>query len=84
MYSNFPSKRALYLAVLLDQVEEAGTGPVPAPPPGPAAAPALGTFARAWLERLPLVDDQPRPATCNCARWPGWSMTSRPGPRWPR
>jgi AcrR family transcriptional regulator len=55
VYSNFPSKRALYLAVLLDQVEEAGTGPVSAPPPGPAAA--LGTFARAWLERLPLVDD---------------------------
>jgi AcrR family transcriptional regulator len=57
VYSNFPSKRALYLAVLVDMVEHAGTWPVPASSPGPAEA--LGAFARAWLERLPLVDDTP-------------------------
>jgi AcrR family transcriptional regulator len=57
VYSNFPSKRALYLAVLIDLVEQAGTGTRPASPPGPAEA--LGAFARAWLERLPLVDDPP-------------------------
>ena len=57
VYSNFPSKRALYLAVLLDLVEEAGAGQVPASSPGPAEA--LGAFARAWLERLPLADEPP-------------------------
>jgi AcrR family transcriptional regulator len=58
VYSNFPSKRALYLAVLVDLVERADGGPRPAsPPPGPGRA--LGAFARAWLERLPLVDDPP-------------------------
>jgi AcrR family transcriptional regulator len=59
VYSNFPSKRALYLAVLVDMVERdgAGSGQVAAAAPGPAEA--LGAFARAWLERLPLVDDTP-------------------------
>jgi AcrR family transcriptional regulator len=57
VYSNFPSKRALYLAVLVEMVEGTGTGPVAASSPGPAEA--LGAFARAWLERLPLVDDTP-------------------------
>jgi AcrR family transcriptional regulator len=57
VYSNFPSKRALYLAVLVEMVEGTGTGPVAAASPGPAEA--LGAFARAWLERLPLVDDTP-------------------------
>ena len=57
VYSNFPSKRALDLAVLVDMVEGIGTGPVAASSPGPAEA--LGAFARAWLERLPLVDDTP-------------------------
>ncbi|MDA0563159.1 TetR/AcrR family transcriptional regulator [Streptomonospora sp. S1-112] len=56
VYSNFPSKRALYLSVLLDLVESAG--PVAEPPHPPASAgEALGAFARAWLERLPLVED---------------------------
>lgn len=55
VYSNFPGKRALYLAVLIDLVE-----PPPAPaglerPADPAAA--LGAFARVWLERLPLAVD---------------------------
>jgi AcrR family transcriptional regulator len=57
VYSNFPSKRALYLAVLVDLVEQAAAGEVPSSTPGPAEA--LGAFARVWLERLPLVDDPP-------------------------
>ncbi|GAA2085476.1 TetR/AcrR family transcriptional regulator [Actinomadura alba] len=55
VYSNFPSKRALYLAVLVDMVEHTGTGQVPVSSPGPAEA--LGAFARVWLERLPLGND---------------------------
>jgi AcrR family transcriptional regulator len=55
VYSNFPSKRALYLAVLVDLVETAT-------PSWAAEAPrsvgdALSRFTRTWLERLPLVDD---------------------------
>ena len=58
VYSNFPSKRALYLAVLIDLVESADTGEPPEPAASPrSTAEALGAFARAWLERLPLVDD---------------------------
>ncbi|GIH97608.1 TetR/AcrR family transcriptional regulator [Planobispora siamensis] len=55
VYSNFPSKRALYLAVLLDSVERPDTAA--APPSGPHEA--LGAFAYAWLERLPLAGDTP-------------------------
>ena len=60
VYSNFPSKRALYLAVLVDSVERTGeqTGAPPSPPP-PGLAEATGTFARIWLERLPLTGDTP-------------------------
>jgi AcrR family transcriptional regulator len=54
VYSNFPSKRALYLAVLVDSVEETSTVP---PPASPGLADALGAFARVWLERLPLTGD---------------------------
>ena len=57
VYSNFPSKRALYLAVLVEMVEQTDRGQAPVSSPGPAAA--MGAFARAWLERLPLVDDPP-------------------------
>ena len=57
VYSNFPSKRALYLAVLIDLVEQTGAGQEPAASLG--LAEALGTFARVWLERLPLADDPP-------------------------
>lgn len=58
VYSNFPSKRALYLAVLIDTVEHVGAGQVlPVSSPGPAEA--LGAFARVWLERLPLAGDTP-------------------------
>ncbi|MFG6197049.1 TetR/AcrR family transcriptional regulator [Nonomuraea sp. JJY05] len=56
VYSNFPGKRALYLAVLVDSI-----GPAAAeeglPPSG--VAEALGAFARVWLERLPLSGDTP-------------------------
>ncbi|NIH78130.1 TetR/AcrR family transcriptional regulator [Amycolatopsis viridis] len=55
VYSNFPSKRALYLAVLIDLVERpAGTGPQ-VPPASPEEA--LAAFARVWLDRLPLTGD---------------------------
>ncbi|MFI6641060.1 helix-turn-helix domain-containing protein [Streptomyces sp. NPDC050504] len=56
VYSNFPGKRALYLAVLVDTFEH-GAADEPAPPP-PALSPseALGAFARARLDRLPLAD----------------------------
>ncbi|PSL00554.1 TetR family transcriptional regulator [Murinocardiopsis flavida] len=55
VYSNFPGKQALYLAVLVEMVEQTGTaGPVEPPR---SLGGALGAFARAWLERLPLVDD---------------------------
>ncbi|SES08520.1 transcriptional regulator, TetR family [Lentzea xinjiangensis] len=55
VYSNFPSKRALYLAVLISLVESAA---VAEPPNAPASLPdALGSFARVWLERLPLAGE---------------------------
>src|SRR5918995_1364472 len=58
VYSNFPGKRALYLAVLVDMVEGSAAGEVPRSSP-PSAAAALGRFARVWLERLPLAGDTP-------------------------
>lgn len=55
VYSNFPSKRALYLAVLLDAIE-----PVTQRDSSPSELiDALGEFARNWLERLPLTGDTP-------------------------
>ncbi|MET8049613.1 helix-turn-helix domain-containing protein [Streptosporangium sp. NPDC005286] len=58
VYSNFPSKRALYLAVLIDMVESATSGEPPTSPTSPTSpAEVLGVFARTWLERLPLVGD---------------------------
>ncbi|WP_316043533.1 TetR/AcrR family transcriptional regulator [Actinomadura sp. CNU-125] len=56
VYSNFPSKRALYLAVLVDSLDDTATTEAP-PADGPADA--LGSFARGWLERLPLSGDSP-------------------------
>lgn len=56
VYSNFPSKRALYLAVLVDLVERSAAGEV-APSPPASVADGLGAFARVWLERLPLAGD---------------------------
>ncbi|MEV3922792.1 TetR/AcrR family transcriptional regulator [Actinomadura coerulea] len=55
VYSNFPGKRALYLAVLIEMVE--GTGIVESSRRPESAGEALGSFARAWLERLPLTGD---------------------------
>ncbi|MEU7580063.1 helix-turn-helix domain-containing protein [Streptomyces sp. NPDC041068] len=66
VYSNFPGKRALYLAVLLDLVEHGASEPAattaPPSPTAPSPAPlssaeALGAFARSWLEQLPLAGD---------------------------
>ncbi|WP_285634458.1 TetR/AcrR family transcriptional regulator [Lentzea sp. NBRC 102530] len=56
VYSNFPSKRALYLAVLIDLVEQDSGEPLASVSPSSEPA-ALGVFARVWLERLPLVGD---------------------------
>src|SRR4051812_8292598 len=55
VYSNFPGKRALYLAVLVDSVERHTDAAPARSSPGPAEA--LGAFARVWLERLPLSGD---------------------------
>jgi len=49
VYSNFPGKRALYLAVLADQAAHAPTPPHAQP--GTTRREALGTFARAWVTR---------------------------------
>jgi AcrR family transcriptional regulator len=54
VYSNFPSKRALYLAVLLDSLD-----PPEVTGQGSTLADGLGAFARGWLERLPLTGDSP-------------------------
>src|SRR3954470_13396084 len=54
VYSNFPSKRALYLAVLIASIEPGGVAESP-----PGLAEAMGAFARVWLERLPLTGDTP-------------------------
>ncbi|TDV46137.1 TetR/AcrR family transcriptional regulator [Actinophytocola oryzae] len=54
VYSNFPSKRALYLAVLLEALSPAAAVPADAP----ALHDAVAAFARVWLERLPLTGDQ--------------------------
>jgi AcrR family transcriptional regulator len=53
VYSNFPGKRALYLAVLLDS-ERLTDAVLPAPV---GVADAAEAFARVWLERLPLAGD---------------------------
>ncbi|SCL44987.1 transcriptional regulator, TetR family [Micromonospora citrea] len=55
VYSNFPSKRSLYLAVLLEAVPRT---PAPeAPAVAMDVATAVEAFARVWLERLPLAGD---------------------------
>ncbi|MCA2225914.1 TetR/AcrR family transcriptional regulator [Nonomuraea aurantiaca] len=56
VYSNFPSKRALYLAVLVDSIEGSDLPEAPSPP---GLGGALGAFARSWLDRLPLTGDTP-------------------------
>lgn len=62
VYSNFPSKRALYLAVLQQQVEDDDPDDDPADDLATAPndpADALAAFARVWLERFPLLEDPP-------------------------
>lgn len=58
VYSNFPGKRALYLAVLAAEADRAA---VPQVVPGTTARTALGAFARAWVGRLPLATADPDP-----------------------
>lgn len=56
VYSNWPGKRALYFAVLAEDAESA---PLPRDPDfGLTPREALGAFARAWVARLPLVNDR--------------------------
>lgn len=65
VYSNFPSKRALYLAVLIASTDHTHTTAPPSPrhlDTTATASPerlegAAGAFARVWLERLPLSGD---------------------------
>ncbi|MET9229914.1 helix-turn-helix domain-containing protein [Lentzea sp. NPDC003310] len=57
VYSNFPGKRALYLAVLIEQVERSAEDEPRATVSPISRVDALGVFARTWLERLPLVGD---------------------------
>lgn len=61
VYSNFPSKRSLYLAVLLDSVQrEAASGTFAAATAEPLDLPdGAEAFARVWLERPPLAGDTP-------------------------
>jgi AcrR family transcriptional regulator len=56
VYSNFPGKRALYLAVLAAEAEQAA---IPEVVVGTTPRTALGAFARAWVGRLPLATDDP-------------------------
>lgn len=59
VYSNFPSKRALYFTVLAmaaQQAAEQAPGPEYRPTATTARA-ALADFARAWLTRLPLATE---------------------------
>lgn len=64
VYSNFPGKRALYLAVLADAAEQAPLGGAAADESA-ATTPteALGAFARAWVARLPLTGNDERVGT---------------------
>src|SRR6266511_2459131 len=55
VYSNFPSKRALYLAVLADDAQNAPQPPDPQR--GHTPAEALGAFARAWVSRPRISND---------------------------
>jgi AcrR family transcriptional regulator len=57
VYSNFASKRALYLAVLLDFAPPHAPLPAAGLPEVIGVATAAEGFARAWLERLPLSVD---------------------------
>lgn len=61
VYSNFPSKRALYFAVLSQAARQA---PEPEyPPTASTVGAALADFARAWMARLPLATEDQHSAT---------------------
>lgn len=55
VYSNFPSKRALYFTVLAEDAELTATEAGRAK--SRTAREALGALARAWVSRLPLATD---------------------------
>ncbi|MFE5332631.1 TetR/AcrR family transcriptional regulator [Embleya sp. NPDC056575] len=57
VYSNFPGKRALYLAVLAELAEYPDD--FASAPPGTTMREALGALARAWVARLPHADTDP-------------------------
>jgi len=60
VYSNFPGKRSLYLAVLLDSLPGGavpGTAAMAEPVEPVDVAGGAEAFARVWLERLPLSSD---------------------------
>lgn len=58
VYSNFPSKRALYLAVLREVAAADATLTGPADLGGGTGVPStVEAFARVWLERLPMRAD---------------------------
>lgn len=61
VYSNFPSKRALYFAVLAAEAEQAADRRYT--PTARTAGAALGDFARAWMSRLPLASEDQRSAS---------------------
>jgi AcrR family transcriptional regulator len=61
VYSNFPSKRALYFAVLAQEAARASDRRYP--PTARTASAALGDFARAWIARLPLAAEDQRSAS---------------------
>ncbi|BCJ58778.1 TetR/AcrR family transcriptional regulator [Micromonospora endophytica] len=68
VYSNFPSKRSLYLAVLLDSLPGlAATGTTAVAPAGPVdVAGGAEAFARVRLERLPLAGDPAAASKLRC------------------
>jgi AcrR family transcriptional regulator len=57
VYSNFPSKRALYLAALLDQAERRRPTVTAEQRPPVSLAGSLDAFARSWLHHLPPAGD---------------------------
>ena len=75
VYANFPTKRALYLAVLLDLESEEETAPMES---GVDLADAVEAFARVWLERLPLVSDAPADARLRLRSLSGVFSTAHP------
>lgn len=79
VYSNFPSKRALYLALLVETVEREAVADLPAASPGPrpmrwVRSPVSGSNDCPWW-----ATQKPR---CTRARSPPWSMMLRAAWHW--